>query len=156
MTLADLAWLAMAAYAIHISEEYAFDWRGWARGVLRLPVEWSDFYVTNAVVVALGIAQAMLAPALPWVPLLYVSLMAINAVFFHIGPFLLFRGRFSPGLVTAILLFIPVAVLEWKVAAAAGMLGPATIVIAVGGGAVLMASPIVMLKLRSRPYFRQD
>jgi hypothetical protein len=86
MTLQTLAWLAMAAYALHIMEEYTFDWRNWARAVIKLPVEWSDFYVTNAIVIALGIAQAQLAPALPLAPLIFASLMLINAVFFHILP----------------------------------------------------------------------
>ena len=54
MTLQTLAWLSMAAYALHIMEEYSFDWRNWARAVIKLPVEWSDFYVTNAIVIALG------------------------------------------------------------------------------------------------------
>ena len=53
MRLADLAWLATASYAIHILEEHTFDWRNWARAVVKLPVEWSDFYVTNAIVVVL-------------------------------------------------------------------------------------------------------
>ena len=74
----------MAAYAIHIMERYTFDWRNWARAVIKLPVEWSDFYVTNAIVIALGIAQAELAPVLPFAPLTFASLMLINAVFFHI------------------------------------------------------------------------
>ena len=86
MTLQTLAWLSMAAYALHIMEEYSFDWRNWARAVIKLPVEWSDFYVTNAIVIALGIAQAELAPALPFAPLTFASLMLINAVFFHIRP----------------------------------------------------------------------
>ncbi len=55
MSLTDYAWLALAAYAVHILEEHTFDWRNWARAVIGLPVEWSDFYVTNAVVVVLGI-----------------------------------------------------------------------------------------------------
>ena len=62
MPLTDLAWLALAAYAAHILEEFSLDWRNWARAVVGLPVEWSDFYVTNAVVVILGFAQAELAP----------------------------------------------------------------------------------------------
>jgi len=52
-----LAWLAVAAYAMHILEEYALDWRNWAQNILGLPAEWRDFYVTNYVVVALGIAH---------------------------------------------------------------------------------------------------
>lgn len=155
MTLAQLAWLAMAGYAIHILEEYTFDWRNWARAVVKLPVEWTDFYVTNAVVIALGIAQAMLAPSLAWPPLVYASLMLINAVFFHILPMVRERGRFSPGAVTAVVLFLPIGIAMWKRAAYDGVLDLATVVIAIGGGAVLMAAPVVMLTLRSKSYFRQ-
>ncbi len=46
MSLVTLSWLAFAAYAVHILEEFALDWRNWARGVLGLPVEWADFYMT--------------------------------------------------------------------------------------------------------------
>ena len=77
-------------------EEYTFNWRDWARGALGLPVEWNDFYVTNAVVIVLGIVSAELAPALPVAPLAYASLMLINAVLFHIWQVIRAKGRFSP------------------------------------------------------------
>lgn len=155
MTLVELSWLAMAAYAVHILEEYTFDWRDWARGVIGLPVEWTDFYVTNSVVVALGIAQGMLAPTLPWAPLTYAALMLINAVFFHILPFVVTRGRFSPGLVTAVVLFLPLGIAMFAAAADEGRLDLVTSIGAVVGGALLMASPVVMLKLKDKPYFVQ-
>jgi hypothetical protein len=47
MSLTDLLWLATAAYGVHILEEYQLNWRDWARAVIGLPVEWSDFYVTT-------------------------------------------------------------------------------------------------------------
>jgi hypothetical protein len=156
MTLQTLAWLSMAAYAIHIMEEYSFDWRNWARAVIKLPVEWSDFYVTNAVVVALGIAQAQLAPAWPLAPLIFASLMLINAVFFHVLPMVRTGGRFSPGVVTAIVLFLPAGIAVWRRAANDGLLDTTTVVLAIAGGAALMAYPVVMLNLRARPYFRQN
>jgi hypothetical protein len=37
MTITTLAWLGMAAYAMHVLEEYALDWRNWALNVLGLP-----------------------------------------------------------------------------------------------------------------------
>ncbi len=114
----------------------------------------NDFYVTNAVVVALGIAQAMLAPTLPWAPLTYAALMIINAIFFHIGPFLATRGRFSPGLFTAVVLFLPLGTAMFVVARAAGVGWP-TLAGAAVAGALLMAYPVIMLKLRARPYFVQ-
>src|SRR6201986_869233 len=106
MNLQTLAWLSMAAYALHIMEEYTFDWRNWARAVIKLPVEWSDFYVTNSIVIALGIAQAQLAPTLPLAPLIFASLMLINALFFHVLPVIWTKGRFSPGVVTALLIMV--------------------------------------------------
>jgi hypothetical protein len=155
MTLQTLAWLSMAAYAVHIMEEYTFDWRNWARAVIKLPVEWSDFYVTNAVVILLGIAQAELAPTLPLAPLMFASLMLINALFFHILPFVRTGGRFSPGLVTAILLFFPAGIAVWRTAGHEAALDGTTVALAIFGGATLMAYPIIMLNLKARPYFRQ-
>ncbi len=156
MDLPTLAWLSMAAYGAHILEEYTFDWRNWARNVMKLPVEWNDFYVTNALVVILGIAQAMLAERLPLAPLTYASLMLINAAFFHILPFVRARGRFSPGLATAVVLFLPLAIATWRRAAMDGAVDPVTAILAIGIGAMLMAYPVVMLNLKSTPYFRQD
>ena len=61
MSLTDLMWLATASYSLHILEEYQLNWRDWARAVVALPVEWSDFYVVNALVIVLGIVAANLA-----------------------------------------------------------------------------------------------
>ncbi|CCD95557.1 membrane hypothetical protein [Bradyrhizobium sp. ORS 375] len=156
MTLTTLAWLAVAAYGAHILEEYTFDWRNWARAVMKLPVEWSDFYVTNALVVVLGAVQAELAATWPIAALAYAALMIINAVFFHVLPFVRSGGRFSPGLATALLLFFPVAIAMWRRAWSDGVIDGATAAAAVVTGALLMAYPVVMLNLRSKPYFRQD
>lgn len=155
MSLQDLAWLAMAAYAIHILEEHTLDWCNWARGVIGLPVEWADFYVTNAVVVAVGIVQAQLAPTLPLIPLIFAALMLINAVFFHILPVIRTRGRFSPGLATAVVLFLPLGTAIFMKAAEEGHLDFVTGLCAFLGGALLMAYPVVMLHLKARPYFQQ-
>jgi Protein of unknown function with HXXEE motif len=156
MDLTTLAWLALAAYAAHILEEYTFDWRNWARAVMKLPVEWRDFYITNAVVITLGVVQANVARALPLIPLAYAALMIINAIFFHIWPCLRMRGRFSPGLATAVVLFFPTAIAMWRRAATDGVLDAGTAILAIALGALVMAYPVVMLNLRSRPYFRQD
>ena len=96
MALQTWAWLATAAYAVHVMEEYTLNWRDWARGALGLPVEWYDFYVTNAVVIVLGIVSAELAPALPVAPLAYASLMLINAVLFHIWQVIRAKGPLLP------------------------------------------------------------
>lgn len=155
MSLSDLAWLALAAYAVHILEEFILDWRNWARAVIGLPVEWADFYVTNAIVVVLGIAQAELAPTFVLGPLTFAALMLINATFFHILPVIRTKGRYSPGVSTAIVLFYPLGIAMFAQAHAEGRLSLGTGIAAFVAGALLMASPIVMLKVKSRPYFRQ-
>lgn len=155
MTLTELGWLALAAYALHMLEEYALDWRNWARAVIGLPVEWTDFYVTNAIVVVLGIVQAELAATMPLIPLVFASLMFINATFFHVLPFLRSGGRYSPGLASAILLFYPVSGAVFLTAHAEGTLTIGVGAAAVLGGAALMAFPVILIRLKDRPYFRQ-
>lgn len=154
MTLTTLAWLALIAYALHVLEEFMFDWRDWARAIIQLPVEWSDFYVTNAMVVVLGIAQAELAASLPLIPLSFAALMLINATFFHVLPMFVTRGRYSPGVSTAVVLFYPIGIAMFMRAGADGV-GTGTMIGAGVIGAALMAYPIVMLRLRKHPYFRQ-
>jgi len=156
MDLSTLSWLALAAYAVHILEEYTFDWRDWARAVLGLPVEWNEFYMTNALVIVLGVVQAELAPRLIIAPLTFAALMLINVTLFHVLPVIRASGRFSPGLVTGLILFYPIGITEFVQAHAEGRLSPT-----IGGGAfllgaALMAFPILMLKLKNRQYFRQD
>jgi len=155
MTLTALLWLATACYSIHMLEEYQLDWRDWARDALGLPVEWSDFYVTNAIVVVLGIVAANLASAWPGTALGFAALMLINATFFHVLPMIVMRGRYSPGVFTAVVLFYPVGIACYWRAAADGTLSTAAVVGSVAIGALLMASPIVLLRIKDKPYFRQ-
>ena len=156
MDLSHWLWLATAAYGVHALEEFMLDWRDWARAVIGLPVEWADFYVVNFLVIVLGIVAANLAGAAPWVALSFPALMLINAVFFHILPIIRMRGRFSPGAFTAVVLFLPIGVQCYRVAADAGVLNAGSVAGSLILGAALMASPIVFLKLKGRDYFRQD
>jgi hypothetical protein len=156
MSLTDLIWLALAAYGLHILEEYTFDWRNWARNVLTLPVEWDHFYVTNALVIVLGAVAAQLAATQPMLALAFPTVMLINATFFHVAPVLVTRGRFSPGLITALILFYPIGLACFRRAAADGHLDRGTLAGALLLGAALMAAPVALLKLKDRPCFRQD
>ena len=156
MSLTDLVWLGTACYAVHMLEEFELDWRDWARAVIKLPVEWTDFYIVNAVAIVIGVAAANLAASAPGLALAFPALMLINAVFFHILPVILTHGRYSPGVATAIVLFLPVGIGCYWRAGADGSLTIGTIVGSAVIGALLMASPIVLLHIKSRPYFRQD
>ncbi len=155
MTLTDWAWLALAAYALHMLEEFMFDWRNWARAVIHLPVEWSDFYMTNAIVIVLGIVQAETAATQPLVSGIFAAVMLINATFFHILPMIVTRGRYSPGVFTAVVLFYPIGIAVFAKLSALPAFTTAYLIPALIFGALLMAYPIVMLHLKGRPYFRQ-
>jgi hypothetical protein len=156
MSFTDLLWLALGAYGIHILEEFELNWRDWARAVVSLPVEWSDFYVVNSLVVVLGLVATAIGAHAPAVSLSLPALMLINATFFHVLPFIKMRGRFSPGLFTAVVLFYPIAgVCYWR-AWNERIVDANGVMISLAIGALLMASPIVFLKIKSRPYFRQN
>ncbi len=155
MNLAHWIWLATAAYGIHALEEFILDWRDWARAVIGLPVEWSHFYVVNFLVIVLGFVAANLADVAPALALSYAALVLINGILFHIAPVILTRGRFSPGLFTAIILFLPIGFFCYRTANNAGQLDAFSVVLSVAIGAALMATPIVLLRIKDRPYFRQ-
>ena len=142
-------------YALHVIEELMFDWRGWARAILKLPVEWNSFYVTNAAVMVLGIVAANRADSFPSLALAFPALMIVNAVFFHVVPFAVTRGRFSPGLITAIALFLPTGLWCYHAASVAGILSSEAFWISALLGALLMAFPVVLLKLSRHAYFQQ-
>ena len=150
-----ILWIATMAYALHIVEEYTFDWKNWALSVLKLPVGWGHFGVVNGVVIVLGMSCAAVEWMLPEYSLCILALMLINATFFHVLPFIVTRGRFSPGLGTAVILFYPIAAWGYWGAYEDGALTTQSAIISTLLGAALMASPIVMLKLRLLPYFDQ-
>lgn len=139
-----------------MTEEHALDWRNWAREVIGLQVGWPDFYLTNGIVVVLGISAAMMAPEAPTLALGFPALMLINTIFFHILPVIRFHDRFSLGLFTAVVLFLPVVWGCYAAAATARVLTTGVVIVSRVIGALLMATPIVLLTLKSHPYFRQD
>ncbi|MEA1053660.1 HXXEE domain-containing protein [Lamprobacter modestohalophilus] len=151
-----ILWIATFAYAFHVVEEYMFDWKNWAINVIKLPLNWVHFSVVNAVVIIFGISCSSVAWSLPAYALSLPALMLINATLFHVLPFIKTKGRFSPGLGSAVLLFYPISIWAYYGAYLDGVLTVSTLTISFIIGAILMASPIVMLKLRLHPYFNQD
>ncbi len=150
-----ILWIAVAAYGFHVLEEFTFDWKDWALAVLNLPVTWAHFAVVNGLVIVLGISCASVGWNLAAYALSLPALMLINATFFHVLPFIVTKGRFSPGLATALLLFYPIGFWAYYGAWKDGVLSLRPALMSLVLGAVFMAIPIVMLKLRLLPYFQQ-
>jgi hypothetical protein len=154
MTHEYFLWIATLAYGLHINEELLFNWRGWARGFLKLPAELNEFYVFNAFVVLFGAISAIIGWKCPALALAFPAFMLINAVFFHIFPVIIGR-RFSPGLFTAIILFLPIAPLSYYGAFLDQSLKKNDIIISFVIGTLIMLSPIIIQKTKNRPFFRQ-
>jgi hypothetical protein len=146
-------WVALFCYAIHIIEEFFYDWKSWAQNVLKLRVEWSGFYVVNTAVLFIGVACASVGWSYPAFALTFPALMLINALFFHILPMIISR-KFSPGLITALVLFIPVGIKSFSIAVLSGVPVKA-ITLAILAGILLMAYPIILIKTKGLPFFKQ-
>jgi hypothetical protein len=90
------------------------------------------------------------------VALAFAAMMLVNAIFFHVLPMIVFKGRFSPGAMTAVVLMCPAAITAFVLAGREGMLSTGMVLGAFFIGALLMAYPIVLLRSRGLAYFRQQ
>ncbi len=144
-----ILWIATLAYALHVMEEFAFDWKTWATKVMKFDVDWPLFYVTNGAVMVGGICLSMIGWTWPEVSLALPALMLINTVFSHILPILRYR-QFSPGIFTALFLFIPIGIACYMLAANDHVLYPSTVIISLLIGAFFMIYPILLLQFRAR------
>ncbi len=114
MSLTVLAWLAVAAYALHVVEEHMLGWYDWARKTMNISMTWEQYVITEVAILILGLTAAMLAgqPIGPMLIVAFATLLFINAIFFHIIPMFTNGGKFSPGVLTGIVLFLPLC---WQV-----------------------------------------
>lgn len=146
MALERLYWLAIAACGLHIVEEYLLDWRGWVRSVTGIDLSEMFFLVSNGFAMLLGVVFAAVAPKQPVLGLAIPALMLINATFFHVGSFLWTRGKFSPGLITAVTLFYPIGIWCFKSAYDGGILTAPRVVGSFAIAALFMAAPMAGLR----------
>jgi hypothetical protein len=153
MTHEYVLWIATAAYGFHILEEYELNWQGWAVRVLKLPVDWNSFYVVNPLVALFGICSAMVGWRRPEFALSFPAVMIVNATVFHVVP-VLRTGFFSPGVVTSLILFFPIAACCYYGAWLDGALDALTVITSAVRGVLFMALPVVLLKIRRWDMFR--
>jgi hypothetical protein len=144
-----ILWIAVPCFAAHVLEEYAFDWNGWIFELTGLEVGWPSFFLTNAAAVVLGLSCASVGWRLPSFSLIFPGMLFFNAVGFHLLPAVVKR-RYSPGLVTALLLFIPVATWAFKAAWQDGVLDNRTLFVSLIGGLFVMAFPVIVQRLKGR------
>lgn len=135
---ADMAWLTWAgtfAYLVHQFEEHGIDAMDHPyafRGFLCAAVGYADpeacpvplSFITTVNVAAVWIAgplSALLAGRWPVIGLSFFAIPAIN-IFAHAGPAIA-SGRYNPGLLSALVLFLPLCLLVFAVAVLRYQLG---------------------------------
>jgi hypothetical protein len=152
-------WVGVIAAGLHVIEEYAEGWLNWANqeigprlGVTITP---GDFFITNAALIFFALAGAAIGWWAPAVSLAVPALFIINAVFFHMVPSLT-GERLTPGTLSAVFIYLPVAAWMYWAAAEDGVLGFGTVVLSLVLGAAFMAYPIAMLVLGSKIGWKDD
>lgn len=153
-----LAWAATAAYLLHQFEEHGIDAAGVPyafRGALCMrfgfanatacPIPESFITAVNIPAVWIsGPIAALLGRRWPAIALSYFSVPAVNA-FAHIGPALA-AGDYNPGLLTAVLLFLPLSLWTLRIALRRPDLGWRIVTATIGGGIVIHAVLILTLR----------
>jgi len=142
-------WILTVAYAGHILEEYVLDWRKWAQETSKLKLEWSEFFVANFAVIVLGISCSVVGFECPIFSYMFVGLAATNAVFAHIGTTII-KKKFSPGLITSLLIFIPVCTWAYIIADEKGIFTCPFLLMTLGGGLLIMLFPVSLQFIKQK------
>jgi hypothetical protein len=146
-------WVLTTAAALHVIEERGMGWQGWAAQTLgpRLGVipSWSDFWATNGLLIVFGISAAAVGWRAPAFALAFPALSLINAVFFHLLPTIQAR-RPNPGVLTAVLFYLPIGIWAYLAASSDRALDLGTVILSVVIGAVAMAAAIGLLAVQPR------
>jgi hypothetical protein len=146
-------WVLVTASALHVVEEHALGWQGWAArwlgGRLGVKPTWMDFWPTNGFLIVYGIAAAAVGRRAPAFALSLPAALLINTLSFHVLPSVTAR-RPNPGLFTAVLLYLPISIWAFVAAGDDGVLDAGTLALSVLVGAVGMTSVIAVLMLKKR------
>ena len=152
-------WILVAATALHVVEEHALGWQGWASEAFGrafgVRPSWADFWATNAALIVFGVAAAMVGWKAAGFSLALPALCLINAIAFHIVPSIRAKAP-NPGVFTASLLYVPIGVWAYLAASADNRLPFGAFVLSVAVGALVMAAAVVILLLGQRYGYADD
>jgi Protein of unknown function with HXXEE motif len=147
MTTTDRGlWILVAACAAHVVEEYVLDWRTWVASMSGLQPTWGRFWLMNAAFLCLAAVAALVGSKRPLIGLALPSLTLINGLLFHLGPTIV-TGRVSPGVVSSVLLYVPISSWIFWCAHQEGWLVRRVAAQAVALALFVMTLPFVLLAL---------
>lgn len=148
MTFSKLVLLAPPAYLLHILEE-ASGFVVWTRLYPTLfsnTLSTTIFVITNAVYMSLVVVAVLLCARRSAVTLgLAVIVFLFSNAVFHIG-FTIFSGIYSPGTVTAVVLYVPLTVAGFYSANREGLLGIRRVLMALLLGVVVANAPLRIMQ----------
>jgi hypothetical protein len=130
-------------------EEYILNWKKWVSDISGIIIGWDDFIITNAAVIITGICVSMIGFKNPYISLIFPALMFINGLFFHILPTLIKR-KFSPGVITSIIFFIPLSFLTYYEAFKLNILDITLFIISFIGGCLVMFFPVFLQLIKKK------
>jgi hypothetical protein len=145
-----MLWTLVTASALHVVEERRMGWQGWAGATFgpRLGVipSWLDFWATNMLLLVFGISAAAVGWRAPGFALAFPALCLIDAVLFHALPSLL-AWRPNPGLVSALVLYLPLGIWAYAAAGTDGRLSAVNVILsaAIGVGGTAAALGLLVL-----------
>jgi hypothetical protein len=146
-------WILVTASAMHVVEEHALGWQGWATGYIGPKIEaiptWTDFWATNGLLIVFGVSAAAVGWRAPGFALAFPAVLLIDAVLFHIVPSVR-ASRPNPGLITAVVLYLPIGIWSYAAASGDGVLSFGAFLLSLLIGALAMASAVVWLALKPR------
>jgi len=135
-------WVVAVSCVQHPTEEYFTGWQGWARQTLGIAIPTATFLIANTL---FAIIAFLLAHQVGWrrpaLSLVIPAATLVNAIFFHILPTIV-QGRISPGIYTAVLLYVPFS--SWAlIGAARDGVGRTAIATALVAGTLRMLSIVL-------------
>jgi hypothetical protein len=146
-------WFALTIYAFHILEEYSYDWKTWSGKVLKISVDWNYYFVGQLVFLFVGLACAQVGWAHPTFALMFPAFLIVDGIVFHAVPYIRSKRKFSPGMFTAILLFLPLGLKCFTLAREMEVFTKSLIIAGVGG-VLMLAFPAFLLKTRNLEFFK--
>lgn len=129
-------WVVVMALGLHFLEEFALDLRTWLAYVLGVSATWEQFHLINAVVTLIAVGGAVVGWRRPELSLIMPAVVIVNAVAFHLG-FSIIWWRYSPGTVSALLLFVPAGLWVFVGAHRDGVLTPRAVWVSVAAAAAI-------------------
>jgi len=142
-------WALVGVSLLHIVEEYSLGFLPWFRQAMprlapAMTPRWA--LVINVLFVGWLIVVAAWTALPVWTRLSGAAIVLVNALL-HVV-FTVRLCRYSPGLVTAMLLYVPIGVICYRAAILVNAIRPADILLSVALGLLLHASTVVSLRMR--------